>query len=79
MGRHPVIDARADRARKALAGGDYEGIDDLITDLWHLCEVERFDMFEMIRKGQDQFKSETGEGDDIEQDVRRHFDETGTL
>jgi hypothetical protein len=79
MSRHPIIDARADRARKALAGGDYEGIDDLITDLWHLCEVERFDMFEMIRKGQDQFKSEDGEGDDIEQDVRRHFDETGRL
>jgi hypothetical protein len=77
---HPIMQARADRARKAMKDGGYESVQDLLTDLMHLCEEDREEYFpEAMQNAQGQFHNETGEGDDIEQDARRHFDETGKL
>lgn len=77
--QHPIIDARAERARKAMAGGDYESMDDLITDLLHLADVEGRDFDLIVEDGRHQYDHETGKGDDIEQDARRYFAENGKL
>lgn len=76
---HPIIDARAERARRAMAGGDYQSMDDLITDLLHLADVEGQDFDLVVEDARNQFENETGKGDDIEQDARRYFAETGKL
>jgi hypothetical protein len=77
--RHPIIDARAERARKAMAGGDYGALSDLITDLLHLADVDGLDFDEIVEDARDQWRGETGKGDDIEQDARRIFKEEGVL
>jgi hypothetical protein len=71
--------ARAERAVKAMKGGGYEATADLIADLLHYCDEEELDFDLMVEDARRNYQNERGPGDDIEQDARRLFAETGQL
>lgn len=71
--------ARSERAVKAMKAADYDSTADLIADLLHYCDQEQLDFDLMVEDARRNYENECGPGDDIEQDARRLFAETGKL